>query len=198
MSLYPSTDVSHKIQGNSTIGGLIGLNVGKATHSFTDVKVFGVGYAGGHTGENRGEVIQSFAAGDVETTHSYTGGLIGYSYWSAIVLNAYAAGSVTGSGYVGGLIGLADGIVTNTYASGFVSSGDTFDFGGLAGYNFGDIISSYHYQGPNNGHGILKREAEMKQRTTFSGWIFEGEGSEEIWQIDEGKSFPTLLWFERF
>ncbi|AJY45865.1 hypothetical protein TM49_09545 [Martelella endophytica] len=72
----------------------------------------------------------------------YVGGLAGYNYGK--ISNAYATGSVSGgSYYVGGLVGFNDdGTISNAYATGSVSGGG--DVGGLVGFNNdGTITASY-------------------------------------------------------
>jgi hypothetical protein len=39
--------------------------------------------------------------------------------------------------------------------------------------------------------GIPKTTAEMMQQATFEGWDFDN-----IWTIDEGRSYPSLRWQE--
>ena len=55
---------------------------------------------------------------------SYVGGLVGYS--GGTISNSFAIGSVTGSTYVGGLAGENDGTISKSYATGSVSGTGTF------------------------------------------------------------------------
>ncbi len=71
-----------------------------------------------------------------------TGGLIGFSY-GTIAGNTYATGNVTGTQFVGGLIGsyqggtIAPAAQGMIYATGNVSG--TFEVGGLMGENYANI-----------------------------------------------------------
>ncbi|TBV13541.1 GLUG motif-containing protein, partial [Stutzerimonas kirkiae] len=84
------------------------------------------------------------------TGYNYLGGLVGYNYGGTIS-NAYATGSVTGTGtgtynYLGGLIGynVSGGAISNVYATGSVSGSGTYNYlGGLVGYNDGTISNAY-------------------------------------------------------
>jgi len=96
----------------------------------------------GNTGT--GSVIQNIGlVGGSVSGSEYVGGLVGYN--GGTVTNSYATGSVSGSEYVGGLVGgNDDGTVTNSYATGSVNgaSGSTF-VGGLVGLNEGSVSNSY-------------------------------------------------------
>jgi hypothetical protein len=68
------------------------------------------------------------------------GGLVGLS--EGTVTNSYSSGSVTGDWMVGGLVGMNDdGTVSNSYSTGSVTGG--WDIGGLVGDNFGTVSNSY-------------------------------------------------------
>ena len=85
-------------------------------------------------------------------------GLFGFGSSSSSVSNVgLMGGSVSGSSYVGGLMGDTHGTVSNAYATGIVSgslSGDTF-VGGLVGVNWGLITSSYTTGNVSGGAGSL-------------------------------------------
>ncbi|MGV0908443.1 two-partner secretion domain-containing protein, partial [Martelella sp. FOR1707] len=76
----------------------------------------------------------------------YVGGLAGYNYGK--ISNAYATGSVSGgSYYVGGLIGYNySGTISNAYATGSVSGGSYY-VGGLVGFNDDGKISNAYASG---------------------------------------------------
>lgn len=70
----------------------------------------------------------------------FVGGLVGSN--TGTVSNSYATGSVSGSNnYVGGLVGNNQGIVSSSYATGSVSGGGSV--GGLVGHNGGTVSTSY-------------------------------------------------------
>ncbi len=62
--------------------------------------------------------------------------------YDGAISNAYATGSVTGTGgYVGGLAGYNSGTISNAYATSAVTSSG-FAVGGLVGYNYGATVPS--------------------------------------------------------
>jgi hypothetical protein len=67
---------------------------------------------------------------------NYVGGLVGYSNLGEIT-NNYATGNVSGSNYVGGLVGINfEGSISNSYATGDASGGaGSSAIGGLVGSN---------------------------------------------------------------
>jgi len=68
------------------------------------------------------------------------GGLVGIN--DGTVSNSYFTGSVTGTCQVGGLVGDNYGTVSNSYAAGNVT-GEEWDAGGLVGANSGTVSDSY-------------------------------------------------------
>ena len=73
---------------------------------------------------------------------SYVGGLVGYTKPNSSISNSYASGNVTGAAYhVGGLVGFAEGNISNSYTSSSVSGSN--DVGGLVGLAIGSISNSY-------------------------------------------------------
>ena len=93
----------------------------------------------GYTAE--GSTIKNVGIVDCDIKgRSYTSGLVGLAYGT--VTNSYATGAVTGTGeYTGGLVGLALGSVTNSYATGSVIG--TRNTGGLVGHALGSVTNSY-------------------------------------------------------
>ena len=70
----------------------------------------------------------------------FVGGLVGSN--TGTIGNSYATGSVSGSNnYVGGLVGNNQGTVSSSYATGGVSGGGSV--GGLVGHNGGTVSTSY-------------------------------------------------------
>ncbi len=67
------------------------------------------------------------------------GGLVGVN--DGVVSQSYASGSVSGSTWVGGLVGYNDSMVSQSYASGNVSG--TSYVGGLVGLNNNMVSQSY-------------------------------------------------------
>lgn len=123
--------------GGDYAGGLIGLNSGTLKKSYaTTGTVTGQKWVGGLVGYNPGSVETSYAIKDVSGT-TYVGGLLGQTGSSSIIKDCYAKGSVLGSNQVGGLVGgnSNGGSVARCYASGTVPLSSATSVGGLIGDN---------------------------------------------------------------
>ncbi|MCT7520348.1 beta strand repeat-containing protein, partial [Aliarcobacter cryaerophilus] len=92
-------------------------------------------------GYTNNATIKNIGLKDVNITGSvYVGGLVGYN--DGTISNSYATGSVNGDYSIGGLVGINEGgRISNSYASGTVG-GDSY-VGGLVGINSGTITNSY-------------------------------------------------------
>ncbi|MGB6872667.1 MAG: GLUG motif-containing protein [Dehalococcoidia bacterium] len=129
------------VTGASRVGGLVGLNgEGAVSNSYSTGNVTGDDQVGGLVGSNYGTVSNSYSTGSV-TGNYYVGGLVGWN--EGTVSNSHSTGSVTGNHYGGGLVGINgwDGTVSNSHSSGNVT-GDEY-VGGLVGVNFGTVSNSY-------------------------------------------------------
>jgi uncharacterized protein (TIGR02145 family) len=130
------------ISGLVGVGGLVGINGGTITNSYTKGNVAGSSNVGGLVGSNSGAITNSYATGDVKGSKT-VGSLVGSN--SGTITNSYATGNVTG-GYVGGLVGSNSGTITDCYATGnvggHISSTDGYA-GGLVGSNSGTIMDCY-------------------------------------------------------
>ena len=89
-------------------------------------------------------VLHSYSTGSV-TGSSYVGGLVGQNLGT--ISGSSATGSVTGSGYSGGLVGINQGSITDSYATGNVTVGAGVEAGGLVGHNYGGTISNAYATG---------------------------------------------------
>ncbi len=134
------------VSGSQYVGGLVGFNIGGSiSNSYATGSVTGSGYfVGGLVGYNYGTISNSYATGSVTgsvTGSQYVGGLVGGQSNNSTISNSYATGSVTGSKYVGGLVGYNNGTINNSYATGSVTGSNYV--GGLVGFNYGTISNSY-------------------------------------------------------
>jgi hypothetical protein len=90
-------------------GGLVSLNYGNVTNSWSSVTIRGGESAelGGLLGNNHGDVMNCFSNANITGYQAaYEGGLIGYTIGYAVIKNNYATGSITGgNAYIGGLLG---------------------------------------------------------------------------------------------
>jgi len=143
-------------------------------------------------GYNEGNIAKCQASGGVSgSNNELLGGLVGCN--EGDIIECLASGKVLGNKLVGGLVGCNEGDITECQASGEVLGNKLA--GGLVGFNKGTVTKSYWDirttgQQDSRGNGEGKTSSEMKQRAVFVGWDFE-----EVWQIEEGKSYPTLRCF---
>jgi hypothetical protein len=99
-----------------------------------------VGYVGGYVGQKG--VVENIGAVNVTvTSDEFVGSLVGVNYGT--VSNSYSTGSVTGNYSAGGLVGYNYGIVSNSYSTCSVSGNQSI--GGLVGRNIyeGTVSNSY-------------------------------------------------------
>lgn len=157
----------------------------------------------------RGTVSRCSAQGGSVAGGSSVGGLVGRNY-TASVTNCFASTDVFGDANLGGLVGRTYVELSNCYSTGSVLQYADL-VGGLAGFNHGNISASFWDTDTSeqlDGVGGTGDEAvtditgkpttEMKTKSTFTsaGWDFEGEtinGTEDIWTISEGKTYPSLV-----
>ncbi|HEY6643209.1 YDG domain-containing protein [Povalibacter sp.] len=166
--------------GEHQVGGLVGFSDsgGAISNSYASGSVTGVNgssYVGGLVGKNSGDVLNSYASGEVQG-FNYVGGLVGGNY--GVITNTYSTGSVQSANAVGGLMSFNYGTVTrsfwNTQTSGQLSSSA----------------------------GVGLTSAQMMQLSSFSSWntatpntIASTGSSGASWRIYEGQTAPLLTRF---
>lgn len=99
-----------EVMGRYVVGGLVGSNnKGNITDSYVDGTISGNFSVGGLVGESYlGFITSSYVMGEViDNDDGFVGGLVGYDTESTIT-NSYTTATVSGSGYVGGLVGWMD------------------------------------------------------------------------------------------
>ena len=193
------------------VGGLVGTQSGTIINSYAMATVSGRTSTGGLVGlMDGGSVSGSYAGisangrGSVEGNKN-TGGLIGYLK-SGGVEDSYAAVPVSGGDATGGLVGLLEGVVQRTYATGLVQSTSTNrdTVGGLIGAGSGSVFNSFwntettgqsSSRGGNEARGLTT--ADMKSLATFRNkWGIDDEGgTDKIWRIYDGQTAPLLRSF---
>jgi hypothetical protein len=132
--------VNAYVVGQLCVGGLVGINWGTVSNSYSDGSISGSDQVGGLIGGNGGSVSDSHATG-VVTGDRHVGGLVGAA--TGPVSDCYFSGTVSGESRIGGLIGgLSDSTVSNSYFIGAVT-GTSDQIGGLVGYNYGTVSKSY-------------------------------------------------------
>jgi hypothetical protein len=173
------------VVGQDVVGGLVGLNLGVLTRCYSIGAVNGQCDVGGLVGSNNdGWVSRCYATGEV-IGDSRVGGLVGSN--GDRIQYCYATGGVTGNQQVGGLIGSNQNAVINCFSISLVTGG------GLVGQNSGGVYSSFwdiETSGTTtSAGGVGKTTTDMKKTATYVGW-----GCEPEWTIEEGESYPRLLW----
>lgn len=137
---------------------------------------------------NDGTITNCYAT-EAVTGSNYVGGLVGCS--SGTISNCYATGSIDGNNYVGGLVGDHHGNIVTCYSAGAVS-GDS-NVGGLVGDCNGVTTASF-WDIETSGQttsagGEGKTTTDMKTLSTFTsvGWDFV-----DTWNIGENQTYPFL------
>ncbi len=193
-----------QVSGYAWVGGLAGYSLnGYITQCYSTGTADGSLSAGGLVGENyKGTINQCYSTCAVSGNYDI-GALVGYN-WDGSLIQCYCTGTVSGELSVGGLAGENNkGYIIQCFSTGAVT-GD-YDIGGLAGKNncsnhvtqsFWDMQTSGK---TTSAGGTGQTTSQMKTKSTFTnaGWDFIDEtanGSENIWWILEGLSYPRLWW----
>ncbi len=133
------------ISGSARTGGLIGWqSSGTILNSYTTGSVkHEIGNYGGVGGligwlSDGGIISKSYSTATVSCNKGQAGGLVGRQH-NSVIINSYATGNISGSTYIGGLVGymgesdFIGATITNSYSTGNVT-GSINDVGGLVGY----------------------------------------------------------------
>jgi hypothetical protein len=148
------------VNGSNYVGGLAGklyaststANIGESYATGNVRGSGGTGYVGGLAGQVIGfggssisSVYDSYATGDVTSTHNNIGGLIGDLGSNGKINNSYATGDVNGINKTGGLVGYQYySYIYNSFATGSVNG--TNYVGGLVGvHTYSNVNNSYWY-----------------------------------------------------
>ena len=147
---------------------------------------------GGLVGVNGGIITTSYSTGRVNGTGACVGGLVGDDHGR--ITTSYSTGVVTGNRFVGGLVGMPYGQIAASYSTGKVSGNE--DVGGLTGNNFYCIITTSFWDIESSGQatsagGTGLTTAKMQDISTYinAGWDFVDEifnGTCDYWQISPG------------
>ena len=203
------TTVTVTTNSGDRVGGLVGYSKGTIIHSYANGPVTSRGnYVGGLVGFNAGTVRNSYANGSVTSAGNRVGGLVGYNspYEEGIdanIFDSYATGSVSGSGWVGGLVGQNfipgnGGAITASYAIGSVTGNS--NVGGLIGYNYsgGSIADSYwninvitNGVGDGNSDGATGQTSGQLQGPTANTGIY-ANWNVLHWDFGTSSQYPAL------
>ncbi|MCL2040186.1 MAG: hypothetical protein FWG85_07130 [Bacteroidetes bacterium] len=139
--------ITGKLEGPA--GGIVYMNSGGTiSHCINNGDITGVDRIGGIAGENSGTIINCINTGNITATasgdnniFSGVGGIVGtVANHCQNILNCVNIGSVVGQGFVGGIVGLANGHpmavtpITNCINYGYVRGIN--GVGGVLGYMF--------------------------------------------------------------
>ena len=137
-AIIVGSSATGQVSGKDEVGGLVGFGGGSGiTLSSAAVTVSGKDEVGGLVGSNLTTTASSSATGAV-SGNNYVGGLAGSSsfFSETSIRDSHATGAVSGSDHVGGLVGENRKSITDSSATGAVSTG-TGRVGGLVGSNVG-------------------------------------------------------------
>lgn len=114
---------------------------------------FGGYYSGGLAGLNAGQILNCHVRGTNLGIERYVGGLVGYNSYTGVVSNCSFEGSVSGDEDVGGLVGFNynGAQILNSFARADVL-GRTTGTGGLVGTNYGGVIHNCYSVGSVTGN----------------------------------------------
>ena len=174
-ALSPYSAQHGNVNGNSTVGGLVGRNDDTITDSYSTGAASGsANVVGGLVGENDGSITNSYSTGSVtgiSAEGSYFGGLVGYNVGS--ITNSYSTGVVTDLAMLVVWWDIdASGTVTASYWD-TITSGQSTSAGGT---------------------GLTTDD--MMTHSSFTGWdIAYSGGSSAVWRIYDGNTYPLLRSF---
>ncbi len=203
--------VDADVTGDAYVGGLAAEGAGDIRSSYVTGRVSGDYAVGGLIGFNNGGTIAASYATARVTGDDLVGGLTGLNSGQGRLLACYATGRVSGE-EAGGLVGLNNGAVAASYATGRVLG--AADVGGLAGSGSGVFRSSYwdrETSGVRVGVGADDLDADGwleagESRTPgVAGWSTSAlqtstgyEGIYRTWNIDlDDDATPDVPWFLR-
>ena len=201
---FDDPDVSFVFPG---VGGLVGANGGPITFSYATGRVSGYP-SGGLVGWNGGGTISaSYATGAVAGAAVGGGGLVGRNDRGSGIYASHAAGRVSGSDDVGGLVGTNAGVITASYSTGPASTSaktSSFDrnVGGLVGEDersgYNEINASY-WDSTTSGIAGGQSTAALQGPRGYSGiyrtWNLDlnGEsGADDPWDFGTASQYPAL------
>lgn len=184
-----------------TVGGLVGWIASNGTimESYADGNVSGVRYVGGLVGavNNSGSpaiITNTYSSATVVASDDTAGGLVGLAS-TLDLTNSYAAGSVAGTDNVGGLVGLFDGFMAQTFAAeqihgtGSADGPVTGDFAaGSVGNRYYDSTISGFSSSPDGSLPIANSNAFKDNSTNhpFDQWDFTS-----IWRTNYA-NYPSF------
>jgi len=202
------------VNGDISVGGLIGINEGIIQKCYANGNVTAdIYHGGGFVGANNRYIVDCYATGNVTGTGTYMGGFVGAS-GNGPIKYCYATGNVisTATGdYIGGFVGLnrSASTINNCVAANNTIIGGFSYVNYFAGKNEGNMSKNYANNGmvispnPNGYQGTLVQMATLMSfifYNTGSNWssapwsIDTNDDPLKNWKICDGISLPFLQW----
>lgn len=188
------------VASQTNAGGILGgygteQNTTKIERCRSEGSVVGkdiVGGVAGYVGGNSSivNIAQCFSNASVSGTNR-VGGFIGYVAYTNIS-NCYSAGNVISTSSCGGFAGyLANSTLNNVYST---SSTAGTQCGGLVGAGQTSTVNNSFWNTDVSGittsvYGTGLAASQMIVQNAFTSWDFSN-----IWQINEGITYPYLKW----
>jgi hypothetical protein len=162
--------------------------------ALTNVNIKGRIFTGslvGYTGRGT-EIKKCLTTGEIESTGSGVGGLVGGAENSAAISDSYSEANVTGVGFVGGAAGylFSDSRLNRVYATGTINA--SVNFGGVVGGAQAAQIRNCYWDTETSGlqtsaYGTGLSTANMQKRNSFNTWDFRN-----VWSINQNQDYPKL------
>jgi hypothetical protein len=185
---------------SSSGGGLVGRNLGVMRCCAAEGSVFGSGNLGGLAGTNAGAIEACWAQAvvTVQAGGQVSAGLVGVN--QGRITDCYAAGSVWGGKWQGGLVGRQQiGTIVRCYSTAPVFSSWSQETGPLIGEgDAGSVHSCYYLSDDGSTYaadtpGIGLSFADMMRRENYADWAFFDEDPNQAWLM-AGSGLPRLAW----
>ncbi len=209
-AIVEDSSSSVTVSGGNYVGGLIGRFglSGTATstlrRSFATGNVIGDTRVGGLVGRTEeSTVLDCYATGNVHSSGSLVGGLIGQQMSTSSLSRSYSIGNVfAASGSVGGLTGTSSGGISNSFAIGNVTAGSgnlgsvssTAPTGPVFWFNH-PFNPANCYQGGNTGCTAQTNPTWFYTKTNYDAaglnWDFTSSGA---WIMPATGKYPVLRW----
>ncbi|MEY9633384.1 VCBS repeat-containing protein [Bradyrhizobium japonicum] len=177
----------------SNVGGLVGTNFGTVSQSYVTGNVSGATLVGALVGFNgaSGSIARAYATGTANG--QIAGGLVGVN--DGAISDSYATGSVNYfrvSLEAGGLVGLNGGSITQSYATGLVGLSGGFVFGGLVAVEVAGSVTVSYWDTETTGRSISGGGTGLTTAELQSGVLPAGFDP-TVWSDIAGQ-FPELRW----
>ena len=167
------------VTGNENTGILIGTNRGTVVACYTTGAVTANGdLSGGLIGHLNGSISTSYSTASVSGTR-YVGGLVGFLHTGYAITNSYSTGRVSGNNYVGGL------------------TGDSIEAGGsnLTACYWDTTTSVQTTSDGGTGYATDDLQRPTGYTGIYSAWnvnIDSNSGNDDPWDFGTSSQYPVL------